>query len=97
MVRGTVSTGKMPDSFAAAPAPVALHTAIERTSEWLLERQAPQGYWCAELEGDTILESEYILLLAWLGREDSDIARKAAEYIRRKQLPTGGWSQYPGG
>jgi squalene-hopene/tetraprenyl-beta-curcumene cyclase len=97
MVRGTVSTGKMPDSFSAAPAPAALHSAIELTSEWLLERQAPQGYWCAELEGDTILESEYILLLAWLGRENSDIARKAAEYIRRKQLPTGGWSQYPGG
>src|SRR5688572_6196619 len=35
----------------------------ELTCDWLLSRQHPDGYWCGELEGDTILESEYILLL----------------------------------
>src|SRR3954454_10843865 len=70
---------------------------IESTRNWLLARQHADGHWCAELEGDTILESEYILLLAWLGQEHSAIAKKCAAYIVEKQLPTGGWSMYPGG
>src|SRR6478752_7121061 len=71
--------------------------AIESTRDWLLARQHSDGHWCAELEGDTILESEYILLLAWLGQEQSSIAKKGAAYIVEKQLPSGGWSMYPGG
>ena len=54
----------------------ALETALERTSDWLLARQDDEGYWVAELEGDTILESEYILLMAFLGRE-SDAGLRA--------------------
>ena len=42
--------------------------AILKTRKWLLNRQHADGYWVAELEGDTILESETILLLAFLGR-----------------------------
>jgi len=71
--------------------------AIDRTTEWLLAEQHADGYWCGELEGDTILESEYILLLAWLGREGSDIARQASNYLVEKQLAAGGWAMYPGG
>ncbi len=74
-----------------------LMTAIERTRAYLLGEQHSDGYWVGELEGDTILESEYILLLAYLGRENSDVARKAAAYILKQQLSTGGWSSYPGG
>lgn len=74
-----------------------LSSAIAMTRDWLLERQHPTGYWCGELEGDTILESEYILLLAWLRQESSPLVAKAAEYIRRQQLPGGGWAMYPGG
>src|SRR6185436_5344395 len=69
----------------------------ERTCDWLLSRQHEDGYWCGELEGDTILESEYILLLAWLGQEETPLAKKLAAYIVEKQLPTGGWGMYPGG
>ena len=71
--------------------------AIARTRQWLLEAQQPDGSWCAELEGDTILESETILLWAFLGRENSELARKAALHIIDKQLPDGGWAMYPGG
>ncbi len=74
-----------------------LTVAIERTRAYLLSQQAPAGFWCAELEGDTILESEYILLLAFLGREETERAKQAARYIVDQQLPTGGWSIYPGG
>jgi len=71
--------------------------AISRTRQWLLGQQHPDGYWCAELQGDTILESETILLWAFLGREDSDLAKRAAEYLIENQLPDGGWAMYPGG
>ena len=74
-----------------------LMTAIERTRAYLLGEQHGDGYWVGELEGDTILESEYILLLAYLGRENSDVAKKAANYLLKEQLPNGGWSSYPGG
>jgi squalene-hopene/tetraprenyl-beta-curcumene cyclase len=74
-----------------------LMSAIERTRAYLLGEQHSDGYWVGELEGDTILESEYILLLAYLGRENSDVAKKAANYLLKQQLPNGGWSSYPGG
>lgn len=74
-----------------------LHTAISRTVDYLLARQHPEGYWVAELEGDTILESEYILLLAFLGQAHTTLAREAAAYILERQGPHGGWSLYPDG
>ena len=52
--------------------------AIHRTRQWLLGQQDIDGSWCAELEGDTILESETILLLAFLGQEDEELAGKCA-------------------
>ena len=77
--------------------PGRLGGAIERTRDWLLARQNPEGYWVGELEGDTILESEYILLLAFLGKGQSESARLAANYILTQQQPGGGWALYPGG
>jgi squalene-hopene/tetraprenyl-beta-curcumene cyclase len=74
-----------------------LSRAIDATQKWLLSRQHADGHWCGELEGDTILESEYILLLAWLGRENAPLARQCAQYIADRQLPSGGWAMYPGG
>jgi squalene-hopene/tetraprenyl-beta-curcumene cyclase len=75
----------------------ALRLAVARSRQWLLGEQADDGSWCAELEGDTILESEYVLLLAFLGKHDTEIALKCARYILGKQNDDGGWSQYPGG
>src|SRR5262249_30319867 len=46
----------------AASQEEALDAALEHTRDWILSRQDEDGYWVAELEGDTILESEYILL-----------------------------------
>ncbi len=74
-----------------------LSSAIDRTRRWLLDQQQADGFWVAELQGDTILESEYILLLAWLGRERQPKALKCARYLLEQQLPGGGWNAYPGG
>jgi squalene-hopene/tetraprenyl-beta-curcumene cyclase len=74
-----------------------LQTALARTRDHLLARQKPDGHWVGELQGDTILETEYILLLTFLGREDDERVRKAARYILQQQRADGGWSIYPGG
>ncbi|MFQ5690024.1 MAG: squalene--hopene cyclase [Gemmatimonadota bacterium] len=74
-----------------------LDSAIERARENLLSLQRSDGHWCGELEADTVLESEYILLLHFLGRSGEERAKKAAESIRRRQLPEGGWAIYAGG
>ena len=71
--------------------------ALERSTEWLLARQYDEGHWVAELEGDTILESEYILLLAFLGLETDPVCAGMARYIRDHQREDGGWAIYPGG
>lgn len=71
--------------------------ACAATSNWLRARQAADGHWRGPLEGDTILESEYILLLAWAQRLDSPHLAGASRRILREQLPTGGWAIYSGG
>ena len=47
------------------------------------------------MQGDTILESEYILLMAFLGRERTEVVAKAARYVLHQQIPEGGWNNYP--
>ncbi len=80
------------------PSPVPqLQNSIARARRCLLRLQRADGHWVGELQGDTILESEYILLLAFLGREHDAVVRKAGRYIQDQQLPDGGWSNYPGG
>lgn len=91
------STGWAPDRWEDTPAAAGLLAGISRARDYLLSQQQPEGYWCAELEGDTILESEYILLLTFLGQERSARAMQAAQYILDQQLPAGGWAIYPDG
>jgi squalene-hopene/tetraprenyl-beta-curcumene cyclase len=71
--------------------------AVEAARRYLLSIQREDGHWCGELEGDTILESEYLLTLYFLGRASEPRFAKAAEHLRRQQLPDGGWAIYPGG
>ena len=76
---------------------VRLGRAVTATQNYLLQIQAADGHWCGELEGDTILESEYIMTMHFIGRSDTNRARKAGNYIRERVLPEGGWATYPGG
>ncbi len=74
-----------------------LEQAIDRGADHLLGLQAEEGYWLGELEADSTLESDYIYYLYVLGKADPKRIAKLANYVRRKQLPDGGWSIYPGG
>jgi squalene-hopene/tetraprenyl-beta-curcumene cyclase len=89
-----------------APAPVLdssslrtgrLRAAIHYARRALLRLQRADGHWVGELQGDTILESEYVLLLAFLGRENDERVGRCAKYILDQQQPEGGWSNYPNG
>ncbi|MEZ6058332.1 MAG: prenyltransferase/squalene oxidase repeat-containing protein [Planctomycetaceae bacterium] len=86
-----------PPTSPTADSPQGLVDAVTRCRDWLLDQQHEEGYWIGELEGDTILESEYILLLAWMNRGQSEPAKRAARYMLTKQEAHGGWAQYPGG
>lgn len=69
----------------------------ERAARHLASLQKSDGHWVAELEGDCILESEYILLMGFLGREKDSDSLAAARYLLDHQNSEGGWSQFPGG
>ena len=67
--------------------------------------QKEDGHWCAELQGDSILESEYILMKFILGQEDEPMADgrpgretlgKIAAYMKTLQREDGSFGQYPG-
>ncbi|MBX3359074.1 MAG: squalene--hopene cyclase [Phycisphaeraceae bacterium] len=64
------------------------------------------GHWCAELEGDSILSSEYLLMKWILGQEndapgagvkaDRRTLERIANHLRLSQRSDGTWGQYPG-
>ncbi|HEU4752517.1 MAG TPA: squalene--hopene cyclase, partial [Armatimonadota bacterium] len=75
----------------------AILKSLDAAREYLFSIQQPDGHWVGELEGDTILESEYALLRYFMGCLDEDRLRKLANYLRQKQRPEGGWASFPGG
>ena len=82
-----------------------IDSAVRAAADCLLGRQSPNGWWVGELEADTSLESDYILLQLWLYPPQAgtwqpptaDRIGRAARYILSRQLPDGGWNIYPGG
>jgi squalene-hopene/tetraprenyl-beta-curcumene cyclase len=78
-----------------APSPVEL--AAAKAQACLLSMQDATGFWRGELQGDSILESEYLLMKFILGQEDDSELPLIANYLRGLQQPDGGWNMYPGG
>src|ERR1041385_5062609 len=71
--------------------------AVEAARNFLFSEQHEDGYWCGELEADTTLESDYILLHRLLGTGDERKFAKAARWILEHQNEDGGWPIYEGG
>ena len=70
---------------------------IDRAKDWLLSLQHHDGYWCGELEADSMLESDYIFVHTLLGTGDRGKMERAVNEILRHQNEDGGWSLYPNG
>ncbi len=81
------------------PTAVSAHvdSAIDRATTLLLSCQAPDGHWVGELEANSTITSEYLLFCHLVDRVDRERERKIVNYLRRQQLPDGGWSIYDKG
>ena len=74
-----------------------LETTIERSQNYLLREQKPEGYWVGELMVDSTLVSDMVAYHHWDGSVDPAWQRKAVNHIFSMQLPDGGWNIYHGG
>jgi len=71
--------------------------AIARSRDYLFSQQHPEGYWCGELEADSMLEADYIYLHTLLESGDPVRMKRALTEVLRCQNEDGSWSLYPGG
>src|SRR6202163_2704317 len=71
----------------------ALEASIASATQGLLSYRQPDGHWVFELEADSTIPAEYVLLRHYLG-ETLDVALEAkiANYLRRVQGAHGGWA-----
>ena len=72
-----------------------LRQAIFRTQQWLLNQQQADGLLGRRIGGDTILESEFLLLLAYLGEERTPLAKNARTTCCKSKPPLAGGHNTP--
>jgi squalene-hopene/tetraprenyl-beta-curcumene cyclase len=72
-------------------------SAIARAEACLLGRQAADGHWVGELEADTTIAAEFLLLCHLIDRVKPERERKMVAYLRERQLPNGGWNLFEAG
>jgi squalene-hopene/tetraprenyl-beta-curcumene cyclase len=71
--------------------------ALERSIAWLLERQAPEGWWTGELETNVTMTAEQILLYRFLGLDLDAVRDGAIRHMLRNQRKDGSWALYHDG
>jgi squalene-hopene/tetraprenyl-beta-curcumene cyclase len=74
-----------------------VQSAIARSRDYLFLQQSPDGYWCGELEADSMLEADYIYLHTLYDSGEPGRMKGALAEILRCQNDDGSWSLYPGG
>jgi squalene-hopene/tetraprenyl-beta-curcumene cyclase len=74
-----------------------VQTALQRSQNFLLSEQKPEGYWVGELMVDSTLVSDTVAYHHWNGKIDREWQRKAVNHVFSMQLPDGGWNIYHGG
>src|SRR5215475_2321128 len=69
-----------------------LQTTISAATRALLDYQRGDGHWVFELEADSTIPAEYILLRHYLAEPvDAELEAKTGKYLRRVQGAHGGW------
>ena len=74
-----------------------LERAIDKAAAALAGQQRSDGHWVFELEADSTISAEYVLLLHFLGEWRPPLEAKIGAYLRRRQGPHGGWPLFHGG
>ena len=72
----------------------AVAAAIRLATDSLMSSQNEEGFWWGELESNPTMESEYLMLLHFLGIRDADKFRKLRNHILHTQGEDGGWGQF---
>ncbi len=71
---------------------------IAGATDALVKQQRNDGHWVFELEADSTIPSEYVLLVHYLGEPaDLELERKIGNYLRHRQGDHGGWPLYRDG
>src|SRR4051812_24659378 len=70
---------------------------IAQAREAIKRRQAADGHWVYELEADSTIPSEYIMLEHYLDEIDVELQQKIARYLRKRQRADGGWPLFHDG
>jgi squalene-hopene/tetraprenyl-beta-curcumene cyclase len=85
-------------SSPSAPDGLALDGAITAATRALLKCQRSDGHWVFELEADSTIPAEYVLLKHYLDEPlDAALEEKFAVYLRRQQGSHGGWPLFHDG
>jgi squalene-hopene/tetraprenyl-beta-curcumene cyclase len=77
--------------------PASVDAAIRKSQDHLLDAQDAAGFWRGELEADTTITSEYLLLRHLVGKQDPHLEQKALRYLAERQGADGSWNLYEGG
>ena len=68
---------------------------LGKAIDWIKARQSPDGMWCAPLETNCCMESQWILAMYFIGRDDPKKPH-IIKYIKSKQREDGSWDVYYG-
>jgi squalene-hopene/tetraprenyl-beta-curcumene cyclase len=75
----------------------ALDDSVLRASNALIRHQKPDGHFVFELEADTTIPAEYVLLEHFLDRIDQPLQDRIGVYLRACQGEHGGWPLFHDG
>ena len=70
--------------------------AIDLSIEYLLSIQYPDGFWWGELESNPTMEAEYLMLMRFLGIEESGVEEKLRNHLLHAQRDDGTWGLFYG-
>ncbi|MGA2053183.1 MAG: squalene--hopene cyclase, partial [Opitutales bacterium] len=95
----TPAQGRAP-RVSTIPAPAvdpAVLDGLRRAREYLFSLLDPRGYWECELVVDSTVVSDFVLYYHWFGQPEKARNERCRTHILQRQLPDGGWPQFPGG